>query len=101
MIPFTCPCCEVSKPPHRGGCTFHADAAADAADFDEVSTLRAEITRLREERREVVLTEVLNHFDTYGDRVASFNPDEVRKALAAIGVKVKEVGRECADQHNN
>ena len=51
MIPYTCPCCEVSQPPHRDGCTFHDDAADDAADFDEVSTLRAEIDRLRKERK--------------------------------------------------
>ena len=41
MIPFTCPCCEVSAPPHRDGCTFHADCPTDAEMFDEVATLRA------------------------------------------------------------
>ena len=50
MIPSTCPCCEVLQPPHKGDCTFHADAPGDAATFDEVSALRAEIARLREER---------------------------------------------------
>ena len=48
MIPSTCPCCEVLQPPHKGDCTFHADAPGDAATFDEVSALRAEIARLRE-----------------------------------------------------
>ncbi len=47
MIPFTCPCCEVSAPPHSDGCTFHADCPADAETFDEVSALRSEIARLR------------------------------------------------------
>jgi hypothetical protein len=41
MIHYTCPCCEVSLPTHRDGCTFHADAPDEAADFDEVATLRA------------------------------------------------------------
>lgn len=59
MIPYTCPCCEVRKPPHRDGCTFHADAADGAADFDEVSTLRAKIDRLREERRWIPVGEML------------------------------------------
>lgn len=51
MIPWTCPCCEVPHPPHREGCTLHADGEELAQDFDEVSSLRAEIDRLREERR--------------------------------------------------
>ena len=59
MIPFTCPCCEVLQPPHEGDCTFHADAPGDAATFDEVSALRAEIARLREERRWVPVGERL------------------------------------------
>ena len=53
MIPFTCPCCEVLQPPHRDGCTYHADCPISADDFDEMSVLRAEIARLREERRAV------------------------------------------------
>ena len=59
MIPSTCPCCEVLQPPHEGDCTFHADAPGDAATFDEVSALRAEIARLREERRWVPVGERL------------------------------------------
>jgi hypothetical protein len=39
---------------------------------------------------EVVLTEAFNRFDTYGDRVASFDAHHVRRALAAAGVAVKE-----------
>jgi hypothetical protein len=49
----------VSQPPHRDGCTFHVDATDEAADFDEVSLLRAEIARLREERRWVSVGESL------------------------------------------
>lgn len=51
MIPFTCPCCGVSHPPHRDDCTFHIDCPSEAAKFDEVSSMRAEVARLREERR--------------------------------------------------
>jgi hypothetical protein len=49
----------VLQPPHKGDCTFHADAPGDAATFDEVSALRAEIARLREERRWVPVGERL------------------------------------------
>jgi Protein of unknown function (DUF551) len=59
VIPSTCPCCEVLQPPHEGDCTFHADAPGDAATFDEVSALRAEIARLREERRWISVGERL------------------------------------------
>jgi hypothetical protein len=51
VIPATCPCCEVLHPPHRDGCTFEHDCPNEAAIFDEMSSLRAEIARLREERR--------------------------------------------------
>jgi hypothetical protein len=59
VIPFTCPCCEVSSPPHSDGCTFHDDCPAEAETFDEVSALRSEIARLREERRWVPVDERL------------------------------------------
>ena len=54
MIPFTCPCCEVQRPPHRDDCTFSADAPGDCKDFDEVATLRAEAARLVSERKKIV-----------------------------------------------
>lgn len=59
MIPFTCPCCEVSHPPHRDGCDFHNDCPTDAEVFDEVSALRSEVARLREERRWIPVGERL------------------------------------------
>jgi hypothetical protein len=59
MPPNTCPCCEVSQPPHRDGCTFNKDCPISAADFDEVSVMRAEIARLREERRWIPVGERL------------------------------------------
>jgi hypothetical protein len=59
MIPFTCPCCEVPHPPHHEDCTLHADVAEFARDWDEVSFLRAEIARLREDRRWIPVGERL------------------------------------------
>jgi hypothetical protein len=58
MIPFACPCCEVSQPPHRDGCTYHKDCPISADDFDEVSAMRAEIARLREERDTLLESEL-------------------------------------------
>lgn len=52
MIHNTCPCCEISVLPHLEECTFHADAPKEAADFDEVLGLRAEISRLEMTRDE-------------------------------------------------
>jgi hypothetical protein len=46
---------------------------------------------------EVVLTEVFNYFDSYGDRVAAFDADHVRKALTAAGLKTKEGGEVMRD----
>ena len=103
MIPFTCPCCEVSHPPHRDGCTFHADSPDDAADFDEVSVMRAEIARLREDRPEVVppgMWKVTNDVQTMRtwqprvDDVLSRRDGEWITAIAASGGKVKEVPRD-------
>jgi hypothetical protein len=71
VIPATCPCCEVLHPPHRDGCTFHDDCPNEAAIFDEMSALRAEIARLREERRWV----------SVGERLPHVGPDE--KVLVA------------------
>ena len=59
MIPATCPCCEVLHPPHRDGCTFDDDCPNEAAIFDEMSALRAEIAKLREERRWISVGEKL------------------------------------------
>jgi hypothetical protein len=73
MIPYTCPCCEVLQPPHKGDCTFHADAPGDAATFDEVSALRAEIARLREERRWVPVAERLP--EKYQSVIVALTPD--------------------------
>lgn len=64
MIPFTCPCCEVDRPPHRDGCTFHSDCPSEAETFDEVSALRAEVARLREERRWIPVGERLPEVDS-------------------------------------
>ena len=73
MIPFTCPCCEVSHPPHRDGCDFHNDCPTDAEVFDEVSALRSEVARLREERRWIPVTERL---PDEGRLVLWYRPDE-------------------------
>jgi hypothetical protein len=40
MIHNTCPCCEVSRPPHRDDCTFAVDCPEACADFDYVANLR-------------------------------------------------------------
>jgi hypothetical protein len=63
MIPFTCPCCGVACPPHRDGCSLHHDCPTDAEVFDEVSSLRSEVTRLREERRWIPVGERLPDLD--------------------------------------
>ena len=73
MIPYTCPCCEVSHPPHRDGCTLHNDCPTDAEVFDEVSSLRAEIDRLREERRWIPVTERLP--DRHERVIVAMTPD--------------------------
>jgi len=59
VIPATCPCCEVLHPPHCDGCTFDDDCPNEAAIFDEMSALRAEIAKLREERRWISVVERL------------------------------------------
>lgn len=53
MIPCTCPCCEVSCPPHRDGCTAHVDCPDSASDFDDVSLMRAEILTLRAQNKKL------------------------------------------------
>jgi len=88
MIPFTCPCCEVSQPPHRDGCSFHADATDDAANFDEVSALRAEIALLREERPIVTLPMPYEPW-MYGP--LSYRKWEVLAALKKAGVKWRKL----------
>ena len=103
MIPFTCPCCVVSQPPHRDGCTFHTDWPDDAADFDEVSVMRAEIARLREERPEIVppgMWTVCNDQQTnrawqplLDDLFAKRDAEWIR-AIAAADGRVKEVPRD-------
>jgi hypothetical protein len=40
MIHNTCPCCEVSRPPHCDDCTFAVDCPEACADFDYVANLR-------------------------------------------------------------
>jgi len=42
MIHETCPCCDVSKLPHAGDCTFSDDCPDECADFDYVAGIRAE-----------------------------------------------------------
>ena len=59
MIHTTCPCCEVACPPHRDGCTFYVDCQSEAKDFDDVALLRAEVARLRQERRWIPVGERL------------------------------------------
>jgi len=81
MPPSRCPCCEASHPPHGDRCTFHADAPDDAADFDEVSVMRAEIARLRE---------ALN---VVGACLADMKTG-LEKHLKLLPVAAKEVGRE-------
>jgi len=71
VIPATCPCCEVLHPPHRDGCTFEHDCPNEAAIFDEMSALRAEIARLREERRWISVGERL---PDEGVKVLAFDP---------------------------
>jgi hypothetical protein len=88
-----------SPPQPRGWLTEQEiDAVTDAADTLSLrgcgSERRARILRellARSSPPEVVLTEAFNRFDTYGDRVASFDAHHVRRVLAAAGVAVKEV----------
>ena len=47
MIHNTCPCCGIDRLPHLEGCTFRADCAEEADDFDELLGLRAQIASLR------------------------------------------------------
>jgi len=98
MIPSTCPCCEVLQRPHKGDCTFNADAPGDAATFDEVSALRAEIARLREYALADARCPCCASTDKCeGDcTFAADCPAENRRIVAArtaLGVAVKEVPR--------
>jgi hypothetical protein len=65
----------------------------NTADRCELTAVALDALFARSSPPEVVLTEAFNRFDTYGDRVASFDAHHVRKALAAAGVAVKEVGK--------
>jgi hypothetical protein len=87
MIAFTCPCCEVSSPPHSDGCTFHDDCPAEAETFDEVSALRSEIARLREERRWVPVGERLP--EKYQIVVVALTPDSKGKVEVCEAVHWK------------
>ena len=52
MIHGTCPCCEVSRLPHRHGCTFSDVCPDECADFNYVATILAERDdAIRESRR--------------------------------------------------
>lgn len=84
MIPFSCPCCEVPHPPHREGCTLHADGEELAQDFDEVSSLRAEVARLREERRGWLTEEERETLEDAADAAEAWGNWQEAKVLRAL-----------------
>jgi hypothetical protein len=88
VIPATCPCCEVLHPPHRDGCTFDDDCPNESAIFDEMSALRAEIAKLREERRWVTGRVIISR-ETF---------DKVVAALSRCTVVANEDGEEWNDE---